>query len=117
MSEFKFNPTIIDYSYSDKDTETIANGVKLFIAKAKPETLKDAIEKLNMDQLVQVFNEMEEYHQTPNYRTRLTLTDLYLKFLEPKDVSEKEGVNQVYQLVCEKLAMDWMNENSNNNKY
>ena len=111
MCKFKFNPQIIDYTYPDKDMKTIANGVKLYVAKPKPETLKDAIEKLNLNQLIEVFEEMKEYYIIPNYRDRLTLTDLYRRFLEPKEISEKDGIKQVYKLVCEKLAINWLNEN------
>lgn len=109
MKKFEFNPMIIDYSCDNDDYEYIAPGVKKYVSKSKP-SLKDKIEKLSFDELVNIFNEYKEFKLVSKYRMRYILTDLYKEYLEPKGIVEYKGLQEVYSLVCEKIAMNWMNE-------
>jgi hypothetical protein len=110
MRKLEFNPTIIDYSENNTDMENIYPGVKKYVATSKL-SLKDAIEKLSIEELKQAFEEKRspyrkiglEYFPTP-------LTKLYQEFLEPTEDGKNKGVEHVYNLVCEKVAMEWMNE-------
>lgn len=114
MRKLEFNPTIIDYSEDGSDMETIATGVKKYVAKPEPQSLKDAIEKLSFEQLYQAFGakyiQYREPESFPGYFPD-PLSDLYNEFLEPKGIDKSKGIGQVYHLICEKIAMDWMNEN------
>jgi hypothetical protein len=108
MDKLEFNPHIIDYSCDNSDYEYIAPGVKKYIAKPQL-SLKDAIEKLSFEELIEIFEENKDYLSVGEYRTRKTLTKLYKEYLEPKGIVEYKGLQEVYHLVCEKIAMDWMN--------
>ena len=114
MKKLEFNPSIIDYNDDGSDMETIAPGVKKYVTKPEPQTLKDAIEKLSFEKLKQAFGakyiQYREPESFPGYFPD-PLSDLYNEFLEPKGIDKYKGIEQVYNLICEKIAMDWMNEN------
>ena len=111
MKKLEFNPRIIDYSCDNSDYEYIAPGVKVFRVKSQL-TLKDAIEKLSFEELIEVFEENRDFLYVGDYRTRRILTKLYKEYLEPKGIAEFKGFQEIYNLVCEKIAIDWINEKS-----
>ena len=110
MEKLEFNPTIIDYS-PNPEKEYIAPGVYKYVDSSEP-SLKDAIENLSFEELKQAFEEKRSPHRKKGLQYFPTpLTKLFNEYLEPKGISMNEGTNQVYNLICEKIAMDWINEN------
>ena len=109
MKKLEFNPMIIDYSPpKPSDYEYIGPGVKKYIARP---SLKDVIEKLNFDELLDVFQEMEKYNKgNKGGIVEMTINRLYNEHLDTKGINLHDGFNKVYHLICEKIAMDWMNE-------
>jgi len=106
--------TVFSYALRSYLNIVLFAALSVGVTKPKPQTLKDAIEKLSFEKLKQAFGakyiEYREPESFPGYFPD-PLSDLYNEFLEPKGIDKYKGIEQVYNLICEKIAMDWMNDN------
>jgi len=70
--------------------------------------LDQTIENLSVEELQEVFDEKKALLLVGKHREKGILTRLYKKYLKPVGMAEYTGLMEVYSLVCQKEARDFM---------